>query len=141
MVFEQARRRQRRRRQIVATASAGLLTIGLGSTALLGGFTTTGPPMRNITGFQVVNATIRPHVTYAALATYIVDHQMLSHLTYGAADGGEFFFYGTQRQALRLEGRLRSSQLFGVITVQTLRESTWLHMKGGPDLRNGMLVP
>jgi hypothetical protein len=140
MVLEKAHGRRRHRRRIVAAVTAGLVTIGLGSTALLGGFTT-GPSMQNVKGFQVVDGTRRPNVTYVDLAEYIVQHQVLRHLTYGSADGGEFFFYGTQRQALRLEGKLHSSQLFGVITFKRLTESSWLHMKGGSEVRDGRTVP
>ena len=140
MVLEKAHGRRRHRRRIVAAVTAGLVTIGLGSTALLGGFTT-GPSMQNVKGFQVVDGTRRPNVTYVDLAEYIVHHQVLSHLTYGSADGGEFFFYGTQGQALELEGKLRSSQLFAVVTSTRLTESSWLHLKGGSDVRDGRMVP
>jgi hypothetical protein len=140
MVIEKAHRRRRHRRRIVAATTAGLVTIGLGSTVFLGGFTT-GPSLQNVKGFQVVHGTKRPDVTYVDLAEYIVHHQVLSDLTYGSADGGEFFFYGTQGQALQLEGNLRSSRLFGVITSTRLTESSWLQLKGGSDVRDGRIVP
>ena len=119
MVFEKAHRRGRRRRRIVAAASAGFVTIGLGLTALLGGFGL-GPSIQSTQSFQVVSGVIRPTVTSFELSEYVTHHHLVGNFDDGAF-GGKFNFYVTQTQALQLAGTLRSSGLFTAITVKSVK--------------------